>query len=115
MIPCPLDASQPKPRCHLGRKECFSRDARSLSNALAAGDLRRKRQKQLVDRLCGEPLAEDCGPSFMQKQAYPKFIGKNLQDRRGSCVARFAGCAHRDVGYIAVIRCDSARLPRWSL
>ncbi len=34
MIPCSLDASQPKPRCHLGRKECFSRNARSLSKAL---------------------------------------------------------------------------------
>ena len=47
----------------------------------------------------------------MQKQAYPEFIGENLQDRSGSCGARFAGCAHRDVGYIAMIRCD----PRGSL
>jgi hypothetical protein len=89
----------------------LSRDARSLNNALAAGDLRRKRQKELVDRPCGQRLAKDCGPSFMQKQAYPEFIGENLQDRSGSCGARFAGCAHRDVGYIAMIRYD----PRGSL
>src|SRR5215469_3672208 len=111
MVPCPLNASQPKPRCRLGKKECFSHDARSLSNALTAGDLRSKRQKELVDHLRGERLAEDCRPSLMQKQAYPEFISENLQDRRGSCGAPFGGCAHRDVGYIAVIRSD----PRGSL
>ena len=91
MIPCPLDASQAKPGCHLGKKYCSSCDARSLSNALPAGNLRRKRQEELVDHLCSETLSEDCRPSFMQKQAYPEFIGKNLQDRPGSCGARFAG------------------------
>jgi hypothetical protein len=53
--------------------------------------LRRKRQKELVDHLCGERLAENCRPSFMQKEAYPEFIGKNFQDRAGGCGACFAG------------------------
>ena len=91
MIPCSLDASQPKPRCHLGRKDCLSCNARSLSKALAPGDLRRERQKQLVDHICGQKLAKDCRPSFMEKQAYPEFIGENLQHSRGSCGNRFAG------------------------
>ena len=56
----------------------MSRDARSLNNALAAGDLRRKRQKELVDRPCGQRLAKDCGPSFMQKQAYPELVALPL-------------------------------------
>ena len=50
MIPCSLDASQPKPRCHLGRKDCLSCNARSLSKALAPGDLRRERS-QAIKRL----------------------------------------------------------------
>ena len=89
MIACSLMLRNPNHGAISGEKS-VSRNAWSLSKALAPGDLRRKRQKQLVDHLCGQKLAKDCRPSFMQKQAYPEFIGENFQDRR-SCATRFAG------------------------
>src|SRR6266516_6571742 len=83
MIECPLDASQLEPRCRLGKRECFSRDAWPLSNGLSPCDLRRNRQEELVDHFCGDSLSEDGRPSFMQKQAYPELVGENLQHRPG--------------------------------
>ena len=74
-----------------GKKQRFSRDARSLSDALPAGDLRRERQKKLVDDLCGKRLAEDRRPSFMQEEAYPEFIGENFQGPRRELWSRLAG------------------------
>src|SRR5262249_32979475 len=91
MIGCPLDASQLEPRCRLRKKERFSRDARALSNGLSPGRLRRKRQEELVDDFCGDSLPENGRPTFMQKQAYPKLIGENLQHRPGTRGYRFAG------------------------
>jgi hypothetical protein len=80
MIECPLDASQLEPRCRLGKKECFSCDAPPLSTGLSPGDLRRKRQKELVDHFCGDSLSEDGRPSFVQKQAYPELVGEKSSD-----------------------------------
>jgi hypothetical protein len=48
-----------------------------MCNGLSPGDLRRKRQEELVDHFCGDSLSEDGRPSFMQKQAYPELVGGN--------------------------------------
>jgi len=62
VIECRLDASQFEPRCRLGKKERFSREAWSLSNGLPPGDLRRKRKEELIDHFCGDGLSEDLKP-----------------------------------------------------
>jgi len=94
MIARALDASQVEPRRGLRKKECSTRDARPLSSVQAPGDLRRERQKQLVDHSGGEILAEDRGASFVHKEADREITGKNFQDRLGTGPARFA---RRDV------------------
>jgi len=109
MVACSFDVEQFKPRCRLGKKRCFSRHARSLRKAQAAGNLRRDCQEELIDQICGKRLAEDKRPSFMQQEAYREFIGENFQDRRRRRRARLAGRAHGDRRYIAIVRGEPGR------
>ena len=83
MVACSFDVEQFKPRCRLGKKRCFSRHARSLRKAQAAGNLRRDCQEELIDQIYGKRLAEDKRPSFSSRRRTANSLARIFRTAAG--------------------------------
>src|SRR5579871_5099489 len=73
-------AEELKPRSALWHKLHSLHKTRPNCVRLAAGDLRRQRQKEFVYDVCAQKLSEECRPAFVKEPPYPKLSVEQSQD-----------------------------------